>query len=223
MKIEDNFLEQKDFDELQIFIMGNKFDWYYSDIVDNVKDVDKYQFTHTFYRYEAPRSSFCEKLNPILEIIDPISLWRIKANLLTKTPTIVENEFHVDIDKMPEERLKQWTTSIFYINTNNGYTEFEDGTKVESVANRMVTFPSNLKHRGTSCTDEKTRVIINFNYFAQQETMKYVWLIYLQFLFVAGQFNAKKNWIDKHILICYNKLDELNVDYVKFHDFDKKE
>ena len=41
-------------------------------------------------------------------------------------------------------------------------------------------------------------------------------------LFVAGQFNAKKNWIDKHILICYNKLDELNVDYVKHLGFDKK-
>ena len=52
--------------------------------------------------------------------------------------------------------------------------------------------------------------------------MKYVWLIYLQFLFVAGQFNTKKNWIDKHVLMCYNKLDELNVDYVKFHDIDKK-
>ena len=52
--------------------------------------------------------------------------------------------------------------------------------------------------------------------------MKYVWLIYLQFLFVIGQFNAKKNWIDKHILMCYNKLDELNVNYVKYHDFDKK-
>ena len=52
--------------------------------------------------------------------------------------------------------------------------------------------------------------------------MKYVWLIYLQFLFVIGQFNPKKNWIDKPILICYNKLDELNVDYVKFHNFDKK-
>ena len=55
-----------------------------------------------------------------------------------------------------------------------------------------------------------------------KEAMKYIWLIYLQFLFVAGQFNAKKNWIDKHILICYNKLDELNVDYVKHLGFDKK-
>ena len=64
-----------------------------------------------------------------------------------------------------EEKLKQLTTSIFYVNTNNGYTKFEDGTKVESVANRMVIFPSNMKHIGTSCTDEKTRVVINFNYF----------------------------------------------------------
>ena len=66
---------------------------------------------------------------------------------------------------MSEEKPKQWTTSIFYINTNNGYTKFENGEKVESVANRMVTFSTNLKHTGTSCTDERTRVVINFNYF----------------------------------------------------------
>ena len=58
-----------------------------------------------------------------------------------------------------------WTTSIFYMNTNNGYTEFENGAKVESVENRMVVFPAEMKHRGTSCTDKKIRVVINFNYF----------------------------------------------------------
>ena len=76
-----------------------------------------------------------------------------------------ENEFHVDGPSLSEEKLKQSSTSIFYVNTNNGYTKFEDGTKVESVANRMVTFPANMKHTGTSCTDEKIRVVINFNYF----------------------------------------------------------
>jgi hypothetical protein len=50
------------------------------------------------------------------------------------------------------------------MNTNNGYTEFEDGTKVESVANRIVTFPSVTKHRAVSQTDEQRRVVINFNY-----------------------------------------------------------
>jgi hypothetical protein len=50
------------------------------------------------------------------------------------------------------------------MNTNNGYTEFEDGTRVESVANRFISFPVGMKHRGTSCTDKKTRVVINFNF-----------------------------------------------------------
>ena len=57
-----------------------------------------------------------------------------------------------------------YITSILYLNTNNGYTEFEDGTKVESVANRFISFPIETKHRGTSCTDKKIRVVINFNY-----------------------------------------------------------
>ena len=34
MKIEDNFLDQKDFEELQKFLMGNMFPWYYNSIID---------------------------------------------------------------------------------------------------------------------------------------------------------------------------------------------
>ena len=52
--------------------------------------------------------------------------------------------------------------------------------------------------------------------------MKHLWLIYLQFLFTAGQFNAGPNWVDKQILMCYTKLDELNVNYAKIYQFDKK-
>ena len=74
-----------------------------------------------------------------------------------------------ELRKNNPEKLKQWTTAIFYINTNNGYTEFEDGTRVESVANRIVNFPANLKHRGTRCTDQKIRIVINFNYFKKYD------------------------------------------------------
>ena len=183
MKIEDNFLDQEKFDELQTFIVSDSFAWFYVDGIDysiresngvlsfpNKGDKNKFQFYHMFVSNGGPTSSFCDNLEPVFEKIDPMSFWRIKANLLTRTPNIVENEFHVDIGNLENspEKLKQWTTSIFYINTNNGYTLFEDGTKVESVANRMVTFPSNIKHTGTSCTDEKTRVIINFNYFGSK-------------------------------------------------------
>ena len=180
MKIEDNFLEQKDFDELQTLIMGFVFDWHYgptnmypvgvSDSDGKIiypKEVDKnkFQFVHVFYDAHAPNSHFLEKLHSIVKTIQPLSLIRIKANLLTRTPNIVENGFHVDMTNAPEERVKQLTTSIFYVNTNNGYTKFEDGTKVESVANRMLSFPANMKHAGTSCTDKRTRVVINFDYF----------------------------------------------------------
>ena len=165
MNIIDDFLEQKDFDKLQTFIMGADFDWHYNDAVVYRRQEDEFQFIHIFYKDAAPRSSTIQFLDPILVKINPISILRIKTNLLTRTPNIVENTFHVDISSVSEEKLKQLTISIFYVNTNNGYTEFEDGTKVESVANRLITFPANLKHRGTSCTDEKRRIIINFNYF----------------------------------------------------------
>ena len=182
MKIEDDFLEQKDFIELQALIMGDNISWYFNDGIDfgyrdsdgvvtfpEKVDKNKFQFTHLFYKNYVPVSSSLKILNPLLNKIEPISLIRIKANLLTKTPEIVENEFHVDISYMSsEEKLKQWTTSIFYVNTNNEYTKFEDGTKVESVANRMITFPANMIHTGTSCTDENIRVIINFDYYARE-------------------------------------------------------
>ncbi len=79
---------------------------------------------------------------------------------------LVENSFHYDVSDFIPEQAKNWITSILYINTNNGYTRFETGEVVESVENRLVTFPANLKHTGTSCTDEKVRVVVNFNYFS---------------------------------------------------------
>ena len=165
MKIEDDFLEQKNFDTLRTIMMGSNLAWFFNDCIVSKDDILRFQFTHSFFLDCNRNSEYFPILNPILSKIQPISIWRIKANLRTRTSDIFESTFHVDMQELSEEKLKQWTTSIFYVNTNNGYTEFEDGTKVESVANRLVSFPANLKHYGTSCTDEKTRIVINFNYF----------------------------------------------------------
>ena len=164
MKIEDDFLEEQEFVPLQKVLMSGQIAWFYMDMIDSGEDIDKFQFIHNLYFNYAPTSEFLKTVEPILRKLNPISIGKIKANLLTRTPNIIENSFHVDT-LFSEEKMKQLTTSIFYVNTNNGYTKFEDGTKVESVANRMVTFPANMKHTGTSCTNERTRVVINFNYF----------------------------------------------------------
>jgi hypothetical protein len=180
VKIEDNFLKHEEFSMLQEIMMKNNFHWFFSyryyalletedsphaPAQTHEDELDKFQFIHTFYEDGAPSSAFLKILNPILEILLPISIWRIKANLLTRLPNIVENPFHSDMNSnLSEEKQKEWTTSIFYVNTNDGYTLFEDGTKVESVANRMLTFPADMKHTGTSCTDQQSRVLINFDY-----------------------------------------------------------
>ena len=38
---------------------------------------------------------------------------------------------------------------------------------------------------------------------------------YLQVLFTIGAFMSTRSWVDKHIKVCYNRLDEINSDYDK--------
>jgi hypothetical protein len=165
VKIEDNFLPQKELVEIQeMMTEPASFPWFYNNLIDLEDDENKFQFLHVFYFDNKPQSPHLPSMTPILELLQPLLLYRIKANLLTRTPEIVQNRFHVDMEYLSEEKRKQFITSIFYVNTNNGYTKFENGTKIESVANRMISFPANMRHTGTSCTDERIRVVINFNY-----------------------------------------------------------
>ena len=41
----------------------------------------------------------------------------------------------------------------------------EDGSKIENVANRILLFDASKPHQTTTCTNDKFRVTINFNYF----------------------------------------------------------
>jgi hypothetical protein len=157
----DNFLGEKEFKELYDFMMGPWMPWAYNDaLLTNVDDSSMYdfQFVHTFYKDHKPHSDLLSKLDPIMSKINPAAVLRIKANLNPRTDNLYLHGAHRDVEDY------KCTTALFYINTNDGYTIFEDGTKVESVANRFVFFDSTMKHAGTSCTDQKIRVVINFNY-----------------------------------------------------------
>tara|TARA_B100001564_G_C20329660_1_gene529582 strand:+ start:122 stop:634 length:513 start_codon:yes stop_codon:yes gene_type:complete len=82
---------------------------------------------------------------------------RSKINNNLASQEIREHGFHVDTNK-------ECNVLIYYFNTNNGYTLFENGDKVESVANRLIKFKSNLRHTGTTCTDQPNRYVLNVNY-----------------------------------------------------------
>ncbi len=97
-------------------------------------------------------------VDPILKKINPTKIYRIKANLTVGRNNPECTSFHIDSSNLG-------LTGIYYVNTCNGYTLFEESKiKVESVANRMLIFDNKLRHTGVTCTDSKFRVVINFNW-----------------------------------------------------------
>ena len=153
----DNFLDHGDFEAMKILFTDNPyFSWFYQNGKEYEND-DFFQFTHIFYNNHNPNSQHYQALQPFLDKLQVNALIRIKANLTGREESIRLGKFHVD-------SLFKCNTAVWYLNTNNGKTVFEDGDEVESVANRMVIFPSKQKHTATTHTDEKTRIVINFNY-----------------------------------------------------------
>ena len=157
MNISNNFLPKKDFNKLKNYIMSDYFPWYYNDFVVKEKD-NFFQFTFVFLDEKGINCSkeIMDILNLVLLKIKYNKLIAVKANLLTKTEKIIQHGFHIDKDS--------GTTGILYLDNSNGYTKFENGKKIKSEENKYVEFDSTLKHTGSSCTDEKRRVVINFNY-----------------------------------------------------------
>jgi hypothetical protein len=158
MNIYKNFLPKKTFAEVKKNMMSNYFPWYFNDWIINNKDKN-FQFTFTFMNDNNKQlcaDYIFKYIEPVLKKIKYNKLNRVKANLLTKTKTIVEHGFHTD--------QPQGITGIFYINNCNGYTKFKNGKKIKSEENKYIEFDSTLQHTGSSCTDEKRRVVINFNY-----------------------------------------------------------
>ena len=169
VNIIDNFLPEEIFQSIEESFCGEDTAWYFFKTVDYIdeNDVenDKYQFSHNIW---DPSIGVCspnyDLIAPCLNILNFYSVIRIKANLNVKTITNKQiGSFHTDT------LIPNATTAILYLNTNNGYTLFESGDKVESVRNRIVVFNSQIKHTGVSCTDEKCRVLINFNYFSKND------------------------------------------------------
>ena len=159
MQIIDNALNKEDFDKLCKILMSEDFGWFYSQGVSKDYGHDGYYFLHTFYKNLKPNSSYFYLLEPLLRLLDAKALIRVKANLYPSSPELCLHNFHVDT---PHKNLN----AVFYINTNDGFTEFEQGDKVYSVANRLLLFDNKESHRSTNCTDMlNPRVTVNFNYF----------------------------------------------------------
>ena len=175
IKITDNFMPKDVFKEYQSNIY--KIPWTINPILTsniNVSailcdEIDNFWFTHEFYSGNKQVSEYYYKfIEQLLPHIKVRSLIRVKINANIKTEKIIKHGFHIDYKAVVNGEVQETHncfTSILYLNTNDGYTEFENGTKIKSIENRLITFPLSYRHTGTTCTNQPFRSVINFNYF----------------------------------------------------------
>ena len=173
IQIHDNFLTQTEYEALYNVFGTQDVNWHYNDFINSPMDDDgdyNFQFVHPIYHYNEnkTKSPYKKLIDPILSKLNVETLLRLKFNMNTRTNKIIESNFHVDIGTYPNT----YKIAIFYLNSNDGYTLFECGRKIESVANRVAIFDGKLKHCGTSCTNQKNRIVLNINYIDRPEKDK---------------------------------------------------
>ena len=166
VQIFNNFLDQEVFLEIKKFIMSPRCQWRYVNYIahkdgrDN--DNDGY-FVHSFkdchpqtFVDRYPESPHFPLIVKILDKIKYQNILRIRSSLYPRRDVQKPDPFHIDYD-FPHK------VCIFYVNTNNGYTMFENGEKIPSVENQLATFDGNEKHCSVVQTDTSARYIVNIN------------------------------------------------------------
>ena len=166
----NNFLPQDNFEQLKKILFSNEFPYYLqSGVAYNSPDKNLgVLLTHSMIHDNGDiRSSELTNkliLYPIFDKLkefdkDFFKVIRAKINLYPNQLNQIKNDFHIDANFTHKVLL-------FSVNTNNGYTDFED-TNIDpfpSVENSAIIFDGKLKHRSVIQTDTHVRINININY-----------------------------------------------------------
>tara|TARA_R110000851_G_scaffold50049_1_gene119951 strand:+ start:689 stop:1159 length:471 start_codon:yes stop_codon:yes gene_type:complete len=155
MKIKENFISQKDFENLSSVIISSHIPYYFKNNVAHKGDKDFY-FTHELFNEKKEKSRYFDLMIPVLDKLKISTLLRVKVNCFPSTKKIIKYGEHVDFPF-------KHNGAIFYINTCDGGTWIKDKF-IQSISNRILLFDSNKPHQSTNCTDKKCRFNININY-----------------------------------------------------------
>lgn len=160
MKIIDDFLPHDKWQENYNLLMTEESRWTYKSVPQDPSSF----FFQQVYNPKMKLSSYITAIEPILERIDYKEIINARTNLL---PRMDSNYSLLKVDGAGLHNDHgfhfEYTTIIYYINTTDGGTYFQDGEVVQSKANRLVMFNGHTLHRQVYQTDEKIRVATNIN------------------------------------------------------------
>ena len=154
MNILNNVLSEEALHCLQQTLYSDRFNWV--EAQTNRQSHNSY-YVHEFRHVNGIASPYDFLIHPLLDRLQPRAIIRVKANKYIQTPKLELHEYHQDFPWKHK-------AAIFYVNTNNGQTQFIDSA-VDSVENSMLLFDASTEHRSTSTSDAPYRININFNYF----------------------------------------------------------
>ena len=164
----DDFLSESDMDNFYETFTHGGFPWTLITNVNENSGENDFQFAHKYIddRVEVYDGAI-EALRPIFRelyfakyMAKETEVYRAKTNLFIKTDTGRGLGFHHDITNLGDN----YKTIIYYVNSNNGGTRFEDDTFIESVRNRALLFTGKISHETVTQTDTNFRFNININY-----------------------------------------------------------
>ena len=169
LKIIDNFLTDNDFNLLVSNTVGrNDGHQVQFRVVSNVENFGaieenwSWYMINMLYSMDTPQNEICGKIYEMFvpkfkELANFKTMIRIKINAYPYTNVVKEHKEHIDFNY-------EHIGAVFSLNTCDGYTKFSDGTKVESVANRIVFFDASKYHQSSTTSNAKLRYNINFNF-----------------------------------------------------------
>jgi len=162
IKVIRNALSEKISNNILNILESPDFPYFFQKITTNTKNkLNDYYFSHLIYGDGKKQNTSDEIvksiLMPILNTIKAEKIIRAKINLNTYQKDHIHSDYHID----QEEEHK---VAIYYVNTNNGWTEFETGEKINCIKNSILLFDGKLKHKAVTQTDNKMRIVININY-----------------------------------------------------------
>ena len=136
---------------------SDQFYWLYSPNVTSFED-NNFYFGNTLIdrttdnTYVSP--FYHEIAGPILGRMNYNVITRVKCNLYTNMGVQKKHGYHVDFNF-------DHKVLLYSVNTCDGYTEFEDGEIIKSVANQAYIFDGKRKHQSVTQTDTDIRVNVN--------------------------------------------------------------
>ena len=178
IKIIDNFLDKDTNKKFNSILTGNKFNWHIcKEMVEG--DDSNWFFYHTGIEHGKKATSefvyeqiflplingvfYCRFMPSKYKLLQPDELcYRAKINYYPLNERFKKSMWHKDFHY-------EHMVAIYYVNSNNGYTELKDKGKIESVENRLVIFPGDIEHRAIGHTDTNARLNINLNYIIGKE------------------------------------------------------